>query len=119
MFDKEILKPLSMCKYTELERVIKHDFGRCVKIYQCKLTNKVRVIYHSGTSSHAVAVSGLLLNPYNSVRTYQIDAVFTLKGNRRKGYARQLLAVARHVFGTVRHGQNFTTAGKAWKESVK
>ncbi len=119
MFDMEILKPRSMCKHTQLEKLISHQFGRCVKIFECKQTRKIRLVYCSGTSAHAIAVSALLLNPYNRVRTYQIDGVFTLKGNRRKGYAKQLLAVARYVIGTVKHSDNLTESGEAWLNSVE
>lgn len=105
-----------MCSYTGLESRVWHVFGPQVKVYKCIDTNRHRLVAHD---SDGVPVSALLVNPHNRVRTYQVDAVYTLPEARRQGYAKQLLAVARHTLGTVNHSQNMTKNGLAWRNSVE
>jgi len=116
MFDAELLKPFMMCPYIGLEKRVKHTFGPAVKIYECYQTRKIRLVAYNVSGE---AVGGMIINPYNRVRTYQIDAVYTLESHRRQGLAKQLLLVARYTLGTVNHGDNLTVSGKAWRDSVE
>jgi GNAT superfamily N-acetyltransferase len=116
MFDNELLKPFNMCSYTGLEQRKRHVFGQSVVIFECKETRRVRLL---ACDPSGAIVAGLLVNPYNRVRTYQIDAVYTLEEHRRLGIAKQLLAVARFTLGTIQHSENLTINGKAWRDSVE
>lgn len=116
MFDRNLLKPFCMCPYTRLEKRVAHIFGSAVKIYQCKETRKIRLVVYNEAGA---PVAGLLVNPYNRVKTYTIDAVYTLTAYRRMGYAKQLLAVARFTLGTVKHSDNLTGIGEQWRNSVE
>lgn len=115
MFDSELLKPMNHCSYTGLERFKRHNFGRSVRIFECTNSQRVRVIV-CDTSG---AIAGLMVNPHGRKRTYTIEAVYTEPNHRRKGLARQLLAVARLTLGTVQHNENLTIDGKAWRNSVE
>lgn len=116
MFDETLIKPRNMCKHTALEKLVWHTFGKAVKVFKCKESGKFRLVAHDSLGE---PVSGLLINPYTRVRTYQIDGVYTSDSYRRLGYAKQLLAIARHMFGTVKHSDNLTVDGKAWRNSVE
>jgi hypothetical protein len=116
MFDSGILKPFMMCPYMGLEKRVKHIFGPTVKIYECKDTRKIRLVAYNAVG---LPVSGLIINPYNRVRTYQIDAIYTRERFRRQGMAKQLLLVARYTFGTVNHNDNLTISGRLWRDSVE
>jgi GNAT superfamily N-acetyltransferase len=116
MFDAELLKRLNHCRYTGLETYRRHKFGSMVRIFECKATGRIRLV---GCDPILGPVAGLIVNPYNRVRTYTVEAVFTLESHRRQGYARQLLAVARVTLGTVQHNGNLTADGRAWRDSVE
>jgi GNAT superfamily N-acetyltransferase len=116
MFDAELLKRLNRCRYTGLEYRKKHQFGRVVTMFECSATRRVRVIAYDATGE---PVAGLIVNPYNRVRTYTIEGIYTTASHRRQGYAKQLLVVARVTLGTVQHNGNLTADGKAWRDSVE
>lgn len=116
MFDAELLKPFNQCPYTGLEGRVKHIFGPMVRIYQCKDKRRVRLL---AQDSQGATVAGLIINPHNLKRTYTIEGVYTLEGHRRQGFAKQLLAVARFTLGAVKHSDNLTPDGKAWRDSVE
>ena len=116
MFDNTILKPFSMCPHTGLEKRVKHIFGQNVSIFECKDSRKIRLIAYNDSGE---AVSGLMVNPYSQVKTYTIDAVYTKPLERRRGLAKQLLAVARFTLGIVKHNEHLTNSGEAWRDSVE
>lgn len=116
MFDTSILKHRNQCQYTGIEKEIRHDFTRRLKIFQCKDTRRVRLIFCDVLNE---PLSGLIIDPFNQIRSYTITGVYTLPEHRRNGMAKQMLAIARHLFGNVKHSDNLTEDGKAWRDSVE
>lgn len=116
MFDNTLLAPFNKCQHMVVEKHVKHVFGKAVKIFKCDHTRKVRLVAYNEMRE---PVSALLINPHHMVRTYHIDAVFTTESHRRQGMARQLLAVARFIYGSVYHSDNLTIEGEKWRDSVE
>ena len=116
MFDKELLQGQSCCEYTGLETQKPHAFGKALRIFICKSTGVVRLLAYNDLNQ---AVSGLIIDPDGQKRTYTIKGIFTLDTYRRKGYAKQLLAVSRMLIGTVKHSDLLTIEGEKWRDSVE
>lgn len=116
MFDSELLKPQNRCAYTGVEKQKPHQFGSGLRIYECVETGKIRLLSYNSPSE---PVSALFLDPLGQKRTYTIKAVYTAPQERRKGKARELLAVARMLIGTVKHSDDLTVTGLAWRDKVE
>lgn len=117
MHDIKLLRPINQCRHTGLERELKTLFPQGhVRAFKDNSGHIRLVAYVKG----AKPVSGLLLASGGSGK-HMVKAVYTNSCYRRKGYARQLLAVARATLspGIVYHGDNLTKVGKLWANGVE
>ena len=116
-FDKELLKPYNQCKYTSLERLNKplSCSGSLVVRLFTDLEHRQRIVLYSDSKP----VSALLLEKIGQYTGYVIKGVYTVPEERRKGYAKQLLALSRFYLGKVRHSEHLTKEGELWVKSVE
>jgi len=108
----EVLKGANQCALTGYETTLRGFHSPQVVMY--KSVAAIRLV----ALQDDTAVSGIILQNYGRVKTYQIKWVFTQENFRRKGLAKSLLCVARLYCGTVHHSQDLTKLGKLWAYSV-
>ena len=116
-FDQELLKPFNQCAYTNLEKLNNPLFcsGSLVVRMFTDLEGRQRILLYSDSK----AISGLLLEKVGQHKSYIIKGVYTASEERRKGYAKQLLALARFKLGKVRHSSDLTKEGELWMKAVE
>jgi len=113
MFDSSILVAQNRCIHTMLETKLSLGIfnGRCLAFVDYN-----EVYRFVGLDSDSKAVSALLIEPYG--KDYRVKAVFTDSAYRRLGYAKQLLAIARAILGTVYHSDQQTDMGLKWSLAI-
>lgn len=112
-FSSELLKPINQCNNTAIESPFNSPL-KCVKIYKDS-QNRLRLVYYKDSKP----LCGLLLEFLGKRSGYIIKGVYTASESRRMGLARQLLVYSRLYCGKVRHSDNLTAEGKAWRDSVE
>jgi hypothetical protein len=116
-FTKQILNPLNQCKLTSIEKVMYN----CRAAYTTFQDNdgRIRLIFsHRYSDRPNKPVCGLFLERVNT-NTVAILGVYTIPSERRRGFAKMLLASAKIRFKNVLHSENLTVDGEAWRDSVE
>jgi hypothetical protein len=108
MFNSNTLKPINTFKLCETK--VPHDYGQDVTILRAS-NDSYRFCHNSSESGF----DSCLIVAAN--RT--IMSVYTRPAKRRRGIAKQLLAIAKYTLTDVRHCDNLTPLGEAWRDSVE
>lgn len=111
-FTSKILRNINCCDLTDIEApCLTHREG----LLQFK-DKQGRYRFLKLKDGHVV--SGLFVEKYGK-RGYIILGVYTVLNSRRKGYARELLEIAKKKLKNVRHNSYLTREGKEWAYSVE
>ena len=116
-FTKQILAPINQCSLTGLEKKMYNHNAAYTTYQDCQ--GRIRMVFsHRFKDKPDRPVCGLFLEKI-ATNDYKILGVYTVKDERRRGFARTLLSCAKLRLGTVRHAESLTHEGMAWRDSVE